>query len=60
MKIGMYGETPQVKIGKYTISRMCPNGEDDSVWIQKEDGEGGQFFDTDLEPVIEAFFNKKF
>lgn len=56
--VGMYGETPRVKIGKYTISRQ----DDRSVWIEvdegKDEGEGGAFPDTLFEQCIEDFYNK--
>jgi hypothetical protein len=55
---GMYGETPRVKIGKYTISRQ----DDRSVWIEvdegTDEGEGGAFPDTLFEQCIEDFYNK--
>ena len=37
-KIGMYGETPCVKIGKFSICRQTEDG--DTLWIEKAGGEG--------------------
>jgi len=54
--IGMYGETPRVKIGKYTICRQ----DDKSVWIEVEGDEGGQFSDESFEKTIAEYFNKNF
>jgi hypothetical protein len=54
--VGMYGETPRVQVGKFSICRQ----DDNSVWIQKDDGEGGQFPDTAFEEAIETFYNERF
>jgi hypothetical protein len=54
--VGMYGETPRVQVGKFSICRQ----DDKSVWIQKDDGEGGQFPDTAFEEAIETFYNERF
>ncbi len=54
--IGMYGETPRVKIGQYSLSIMREN----SIWIEHEDGEGGEFEESDLEAVVHAFYKKHF
>lgn len=35
----------RVKVGEFTICRM----DDNSLWIQKDDGEGGQFSDDSFE-----------
>lgn len=58
--IGMYGETPKIKIGKFEICRFDPSGENNSTWIAHEDGEGGQFSDKLFEKAIDDFFNKNF
>jgi len=47
---------PVVKIGEYTI---CRQG-DTSVWIQHESGEGGEFADRLILPVVEEFYRKHF
>lgn len=59
-KIGMYGETPRIKVGKFTICRMCPDGEDNSVWIEFADGEGAEFSDELFEEAIASFYAKHF
>jgi len=54
--IGMYGETPRVTIGEYSICRQ----DDTSVWIEHESGEGAQFSDESFEECIKDFYNKHF
>lgn len=54
--IGMYGETPKVQIGKYSLSSQGKG----SVWIEHESGEGGEFREDDLEVLIHAFYGKHF
>lgn len=54
--IGMYGETPQVQVGKYTICRQ----DTDSVWIQNDQDEGAQFSDDLLEKFLDYFFAEHF
>ena len=53
---GMYGKAPTVQVGRFTISRQDKG----SVWIEREDGEGGAFFDELVEKMIEDFYNKHF
>jgi len=55
-KIGMYGETPQVKIGKYTISRQDPDGADKTLWISNGD-EGFEIEEDIIEDHIEDIFD---
>jgi len=50
---GMYGQTPRVQVGKYSISEQF----NDSVWIEREDGEGAAFSIHVLEERIEALYN---
>ena len=57
-KIGMHNETPRLTVGKYTISRQDPGGEDKSVWIEFEDGSGGEFHDALFEAAIKEFYDK--
>lgn len=59
-KVGMYGEMPVITIGKYTIAMMTDKPNEDRVWIQEEDQEGGEFPASMLEPVIQEFFDKNF
>ncbi len=47
---------PKVQVGKYTICRQDEN----SVWIQRDGGEGGQFRDDNFERAIENYFNDNF
>ncbi len=54
--VGMYGGTPRVKIGKFSICRQ----DDHSVWIEGEGGEGGSFPDDLFEAALKDFFNKYF
>ncbi len=49
-------ETPRVQVGKFSISRQAEN----SVWIEVEGEEGGEFQDDLLEKCLEDFFNKHF
>ena len=60
VKLGMYGELPKVKIGQFTISMTSNEKNEDSVWIEKEDGEGGEFPCESLEEIISAFFDANF
>ena len=58
-KIGMYDETPKITIGKFTICEMTiPVG--DSIWIQEQDEEGGEFKKDGFEPFLKEFFDKNF
>lgn len=58
--VGMYEVAdpayPQVKVGKYTICRQ----DEKSVWIQTDDGEGGQFPDEAFFAVVDAFYRYNF
>jgi hypothetical protein len=58
-KLGMYEETPRIKIGCLEICEFR-NPPDGTVWIENETGEGAQFNKTDLEPLILQFYNKHF
>ena len=60
VKLGMYGESPKVKIGQFTISMASNEKNEDSVWIENEDGEGGEFTGKSLEEIISAFFDVNF
>jgi hypothetical protein len=53
---GMYGETPRVQVGQFTICRQS----DKSVWIENDDGEGAEFHDDLFEQAIKDFFDKHF
>jgi len=55
--LGMYGETPQIKIGKFIIcEQTLPAG--DSVWIQEAEKDGGVFPKAKVETALEDFYNK--
>ena len=55
--VGMYGDTPRISIGKFTICEQhIPPSE--TVWIEVEGKEGGEFRKEDFEAVIREFFDK--
>ena len=54
--IGMYGETSRVKVGDFEICRQT----DKSIWIEHEDGEGGEFSEAEFANAIKKFFNLHF
>lgn len=61
VKLGMYGEMPTVKIGKFTIAQMTDKEGEERIWIQEdEDGEGGEFDGKVIEEDFEKLFNKYF
>ncbi len=49
--------TNKVKVGKYTFS---PGVEKGKVWIQCDDGEGGDFSEEKLEKLLDTFYTKEF
>ena len=51
----------EIEIGEYKLSKGgdYPNG-DKSIWIQHENGEGGQFPERLLASTIQEFYNKYF
>ena len=53
---GMYGEPPAVRIGSFTLSRQGLSG----IWIQCDDGEGGQFDEKAMAACIEEFYQGNF
>lgn len=46
----------QVAVGQFTICRQDNN----SIWIQRQDGEGAQFSDSLFESAIKEFYEKHF
>ena len=58
---GAKGKETAMKIGKYIISHFSdyPDGTP-SVWIEGENGEGGQFPLAQLEKVIEDYYRENF
>ena len=59
-KSGMYGEMPKVKLGKFTIAMMSDKENEVRVWIENEEGEGGEFKGVRLEGLISKFFDANF
>lgn len=59
-KNGMYDEMPIVQIGRFAMSMMTDQPNENRIWIKNDEGEGGEFRYEDLEPFIEEFFNKFF
>lgn len=58
-KVGMYGDTPTIQIGKFTISEMnAPPGK--SLWFEQEEGEGAEFRKDNFEKVVKQFFDANF
>lgn len=54
--VGMYGETPQVRCGKFIISRQ----DSSSLWIQIDGEEGMQCPDNLFEAALSEFFTQHF
>jgi hypothetical protein len=50
-----------IEVGSYKLHPCIdyPDGSK-SIWIEKEDGEGGQFPVKKLEEVLKKFYNKYF
>ena len=60
-KSGMYGEMPEIKIGKYIISNMDNEEDCQNVWIKNtETEEGGQFCKRALEKIVDKFYKEFF
>lgn len=60
MKVGMYGEMPKIKIGRFTISMMTDKKEETKIWIQDGEDEGMEIDGKKMESMIETFFNENF
>ncbi len=60
VKIGMYGETPRVKIGNLAICMASDAEGEDSVWIEDASGDGGSFKSHLFEKVLQDRFNELF
>jgi len=54
--VGMYGETPRVQIGKFSLCRQ----DDNSVWLEIEGEEGQQIGDAVMEADLQEIFDKRF
>ena len=59
-KSGMYGEMPIIQIGRFQISMMSDQENEDRIWVRDGEEEGGEFRAKTLEPYVEEFFNKHF
>ncbi len=59
-QVGMYGETPKIDIGKFSIcEQSIPLGK--TVWIELKDGsEGSEFCKKKLEKLIDYFYCTSF
>ncbi len=57
---GMYGEMPKVQIGKYSICMMSDKEGEENIYIEDENGEGGQFLASDFEEIIGNKFDELF
>jgi hypothetical protein len=57
-KVGMYGDTPPLKVGRFSLCEMTiPIG--NTVWIEDEvGGDGGKFNKKQLESAIKEFYDK--
>ena len=57
--LGMNGETPRIKIGKYELCefRLPP---DDTFYIELIGGEGAQMPKAEFESVVSKFFKEHF
>lgn len=61
-KLGMYGEMPIVKIGKFIITPMTDKKDEKDIWIQNEEGEGFQINgeNKNVQKDLQIFFDKYF
>ena len=58
-KLGMYGETPRIQIGKFEMCEFTlPPG--DSLWIEETGEDAMQFTKTQFEPFLKQFYDKHF
>lgn len=55
---GMYGETPKINVGDFRVCLMGGTG--DGLWIESNDGEGGQFHGPCLEDAIKRLWDEHF
>lgn len=52
--VGMYGETPRIEIGKYSICRQ----DEKSIWLEIDGEEGFQLDDKTAELCMKDVFEK--
>lgn len=59
-ELGMYAlhdkKPRMVKIGIFTLCKQSA----DKIWIQRDNGEGGEFKEAELEKVIAEFYDDNF
>ena len=55
-ELGMYGGNPTVKVGEYSICTQSQG----KIWIQRGDGEGAEFDETDFGKAVEEFYKTNF
>ena len=60
LKLGMYGEMPIVKIGKFSISMQTNNENESKIWVMDGEDEGSGFDGKDLESDFQKLFDKHF
>lgn len=61
IKLGMYGEMPTIKIGKFIISDISDEENCSTVWIyDTESNEGGQFCKIKLSEILDKFYKELF
>jgi len=58
--VGMYGETPRVKVGSLSICQQYIADDSKGIWIEDESGEGGDFKTEMVEKVLRKFFDDNF
>jgi len=62
-KLGMYGETPKIKIGELSICMFTDKKDEVDIWVSNAGGEGAQFRGEskavkEIGTLIEGWFNK--
>jgi len=57
MKVGMYGEMPVIKVGRFKICQMTDKENEKNLWIENEEGEGGEFHGDEFEKTVSKFFD---
>lgn len=58
-KIGMYGDMPRVQVGKFSICEQT-DPPSDTIWIEEDGGEGGEFQKAAFEKTLSDFYNTNF
>ncbi len=55
---GMYSETPKINVGNFKVSLM--GGAGNGLWIENNEGKGGQFYGPCLETAIKKLWEENF